>query len=121
MQLYDLLREDERGLASEFLCDIEQTPNVGSSPGVTVPSLNTHSEIWSYESARFAVKNEYFAMQGVDAYRKISGCRSLSPLLRCWPKIDKSDSRLLAGNGLHVVVLAAWFAYVMGNSRRLPK
>ena len=64
MQLYDLLREDEGGLAGEFLCDIEQTPNVGSSLGVTVPSLNTHSEIWSYESARFAVKNEYFCNAG---------------------------------------------------------
>ena len=41
--------------------------------------------------------------------------------MRCWPKIDESDARLLAGNGLHVVVLAAWFAYVMGNSRGLPK
>ena len=102
-------------------CDIEQTPNVGSSLGVTAPSLNTHAEIWSYKPARFAVKNEYAATQGVDAYRKISGRRPLSPLLRCWPKIDEPDARLLAGNGLHVAVLAAWFAYVTGNARRLAE
>ena len=100
VQLYDLLRDDEGGLAGEFLCGIGQTRNVGASPGVTVPSLNTHSEIWSYKSARFSVKNEYFAMQGVDAYKTISGRRPLSPLLRCWPKIDESDARLLAGSGL---------------------
>ena len=64
VQLYDLLRDDEGGLAGELLCDILQTPNVGSSHGVTVPSLNTHSEIWPYKSARFAVKNEYVAMHG---------------------------------------------------------
>jgi len=121
MQLCDLLRDDQGGLAGEFLCDIEQTPNAGASLGVTVPSLNAHSEIWPYKFGRFAVKNEYFAMQGVDAYRRVSGRRPLSPLLRCWPKIDESDARLLAGNGLHAAVLAAWFAYVRGNARRLPK
>ena len=114
----DHRRESEGSLTGAFLCDIEQNSHMGTVPGPVVPSLNTHSDIWSYESQRFATPVDYLAMQGVDSHVKISGRRAVSPLTNVFKRVEEADVRLLVGNGIHIPVFAAWFAYVMGNTIR---
>jgi len=116
--VYDHLRKSEGSLTGAFLCDIEQNSHMGSVPGPIVPALNTHSDIFSYESNRFATRVDYLAMLGIDSHVKVCGRRGVSPLTDVFKKLDEADVRLLVGNGIHVPVIAAWFAYVMGNTIR---
>jgi hypothetical protein len=116
--LYDALRQTEGGLAGAFLIDIEQNPHQGSVPGPVVPALCTHSDIFSYESQRFAIACEYLAMQGADSHSKLSGGRGISKFARMFETITESETRHLVGNGIHIAVFAAWFVYVMGNTIR---
>ena len=42
----------------------------------------------------------------------------VSPLTNVFKRVEEADVRLLVGNGIHIPVFAAWFAYVMGNTIR---
>ena len=75
--------------------------------GPIVPSLNAHSDVFSYTSQRLAVAKEYFGMQGVDAYPELAGKRQLSPMMSSIAGLAEKDIKALAGNGLHVAVFAA--------------
>lgn len=88
-----------------------------------VPSLNTHSEVFSYESGRVAVPVDYLAMQGMDAHTSISGKRPVSEVMQVMRKFTETDVRFLVGNGLHVPTVSAWFLYVFANScrREIPR
>ena len=105
--LYDALQSTHGALNGSFLADLEQTPNVGSTPGPIVPSLNAHSDVFSYTSQRLAVAKECFGMQGVDAYPELAGKRQLSPMMSSIAGLAEKDIKALAGNGLHVAVFAA--------------
>ena len=83
--------------------------------GPIVPSLNAHSDVFSYTSQRLAVAKECFGMQGVDAYPELAGKRQLSPMMSSIAGLAEKDIKALAGNGLHVAVFAAWFLYCIGN------
>eukprot|EP00974_Lingulodinium_polyedra_P092645 8974994-Lingulodinium_polyedra.AAC.1 len=51
-QEYDGLRGDQGSLSGDFACDLMQNANRGSTPGATVPSLNTHPELFNYHHGR---------------------------------------------------------------------
>ena len=70
---YDGLREEQGALNGDFLADLEQTANLGSCPGATVPPLNTHPDVFSYSKKRLATGIEYFAMQGLDCLPPLWG------------------------------------------------
>ena len=70
--VYDNVKADLGSLCGHFLIDLEQNCQFGSSPGPEVPSLNTHSEIFSYTAERLAISKEYLYMQGIDADSAIS-------------------------------------------------
>ena len=85
-----------------------------------MPPLNTHPELFSYNSERLALPAELVGMQGVDAFDVSGGARARSPMMRSLAaaRLDEKEIKLLAGNGLHVSVFGAWFLYIFGNIRR---
>jgi hypothetical protein len=118
-EIYDSLQDEMGGLGGAFVVDLEQSAHA-STPGAIAPSMNTHSEHYSYESKRLAIDEEYLLMQGVDAHPRFRGSRGESPLVASFKGLGLSynEYRFLAGNGIHVPVFAAWFLFSMGYIRR---
>jgi hypothetical protein len=58
---------------------------------------------------------EYLGMQGLDVFKTQAGTRPISPILPCLDGLEERDIKLLAGNGLHTAVFAAWFFFVLGQ------
>jgi hypothetical protein len=115
--VYDSLQEEMGGLGGAFVVDLEQSAHA-STPGAIAPSMNTHSEHYSYDSKRLAIDAEYLLMQGVDAHPRFKGSRGDSPLVNSFKGMSYNDYRFLSGNGIHVPVFAAWFLFAMGYIRR---
>ena len=118
LAINEKLREEQGSLNGVYLCDIEQTPHRGTTPGSLVPSLSTHSLIYSFKKQRLATASEWFGIQGVDAHSKFWGSRGRSPLLASVAGMDEATVRALLGNALYVPVFAAWFLFIMGNCVR---
>ena len=118
LAINEKLREEQGGLNGVYLCDIEQTPHRGTTPGSLVPSLSTHSLIYSFKKQRLATASEWFGIQGVDAHSKFWGSRGRSPLLASVADMDEATVRALLGNALYVPAFAAWFLFIMGNCVR---
>ncbi len=118
-EIYDSLQDEMGGLGGAFVVDLEQSAHA-STPGAIAPSMNTHSEHYSYESKRLAIDEEYLLMQGVDAHPRFRGSCGEGPLVASFKGLGLSynEYRLLAGNGIHVPVFAAWFLFSMGYIRR---
>ena len=82
------------------------------------PPLNTHSEIYSYESSRLAVDKEYYYMQGVDVDDSVAGIRGRSPFMKCVQHLSNKEARLLAGNGIHLATWGAFWLWAMSHCKR---
>ncbi len=78
-EIYDSLQDEMGGLGGAFVVDLEQSAHA-STPGAIAPSMNTHSEHYSYESKRLAIGEGYLLMQGVDAHPRFRGSRGESPI-----------------------------------------
>ena len=89
-----------------------------STPGVTVPPLNTHPEVYNFKDGRLAVPFEYLCMQGVDALPSFTSKREISPMVEMFKKLKESKVKILAGNGIHIPTFSAIFLYMLGNCTR---
>lgn len=116
--VYDSKQGELGGLGGAFLVDLEQSCQTGCTPSQLVPTLNTHSEIFSYESQRLAVEKELFYMQGVDSDSAVSNGRGVSPLMACVQHLNSADVRLLTGNGIHMATWGAWWLFCLSNCAR---
>ena len=120
---YDGLREERSSLDGAFFADLDQNPDQGCQPGFTIPSLNTHPDMYSYNARRLAVIPEYFGMQGVDCSPTFcSAKRGPSPMMAFYHGLDEGDIKTLVGNGIFVPVLAAFYLFILGNTikREVP-
>ena len=86
-----------------FFADLEESPNVASSLGAIAPSLNTHPDVFSYNSQPLAVAKEYFGIQGMDDFPELVGTRQVSAMTSI-AGLEETDITFLAGSGLHVAV-----------------
>ena len=58
-------------LNGAFLCDLEQSPHRGTTPGPLVPALGTRSLIYSFKKQRLDIPSEWFGIQGIDSHSKL--------------------------------------------------
>ena len=100
--------------------DLDHHPQFGPSVGSILPPLDTHPKIYSWEHQRFAVTSELYSALGVDMkHGLLCGNRSLSPLATLIPELPLRKRMQIAGNGMHVPMMAAWFVYVLARCVRV--
>ena len=117
---YERLLAD-RSLPSEACCVFDLDQNAGYS-GVSdlIPSVPTHSSLYSRQKGRLLTGNECLASYGENLYHHSCGPESLLPrgLL---DSLTEKQKQFLCGNSWHIPIFGQFIMFSLAHVRKIPK
>ena len=105
----ELSRQKDRGVSVKEICDLDQAPNFARLRDA-IPTLVSHSSIWSLRRGRVLIGDEVLASQGLPLHPGIASWDlPLGSRLGSLSELEKKD---LAGNTINLSVLMSILAFV---------